>query len=301
MTGVILFSRPLTADISVTGSTSSYGSGKYDVWLIKTDADGNELWSKTFGGLEDDRGNSVQQTSDGGYIVTGFTSSYGSGKYDVWLIKTDADGNELWSKTFGGLEDDRGSSVQQTSDGGYINLGWTQSYGSCWGNVWLIKTDTDGNELWNKTFGCSDFFDYGNSIQQTSDGGYIVTGDRTYVYAIPDSDVWLIKTDADGNELWNKTFGGPISDNGRYVQQASDGGYIIAAQTTSYMSGGYDVWLIKTDADGNKLWNNVIGGPDNDYGNSIQQTSDGGYIVTGDTKSYGVGGYDIWLIKVEGE
>jgi parallel beta-helix repeat protein len=281
----------------IVGTTSSYGKGNSDVWLIKTDSNGNEEWDKTFGGRYNDSAILVQQTSDEGYVIIGTTDSYGAGYSDIWLIKTDSEGKKEWDKTFGGSSFDMGNSVQQTSDEGYIIIGNTFSYGDGTGDAWLIKTDSDGNKEWNKTFGGSNG-DWGYSIQQTSDDGYIITG---YTESYGYGGAWLIKTDSNGNEEWNETFGGPDYDYGLSVQQTKDGGYIIVGEMYSYGAGEDDVWIIKTDSNGNEEWKKTIGGSGNDVGLSVQQTEDNGYIIVGGTKSYGAGECDVWLIKIEGE
>ena len=280
----------------IGGSSNSSGSGGCDVYLIKMDATGNITWSRNFGGVSDDYGNSVLQTVDSGYIISGYTMSFGAGNGDVWLIKTDASGNVTWSRTFGGTGSDSSSSVKQTADGGYILVGSTSSFGTGnWSDVWLIKADSSGNITWNKTFG-GPYADEGYSVQQTFDGGYIIGG-ATYSDN-GTSDVYLIKTDASGNMTWSRTFGGVGGDGSFSIQQTPDGGYIIGGYTDSFGAGLTDVYIIKTDASGNMTWNQTFGGANYDQGNSVKTTADGGYIISGTTTSYGAGNGDVWLIKL---
>jgi len=283
------------------GGTESYGAGDADVWLIKTDSSGNEIWDKTFGGAKEDAGVSVQQTMDGGYMIAGLTQSYGAGGHDVWLIKTDSNGTNVWDKTFGGASSSvawsMGWSLEQTLDGGYIMVGSTESYGVGGCDVWLIKTDSSGNEIWDKTFGGAKD-DMGASVQQTSDGGYILIG-GTASYGAGGSAAWLIKTDSDGNKLWDKTFRGENKyGGGLSVQQTLDGGYIIVGSTKFDGAGVSDAWLIKTDSSGNKVWDKTFGGTGDKNGLSVQQTSDGGYIiVVGWIEPESYEEVDAWLIK----
>jgi hypothetical protein len=267
--------------ISLTALLVLSGSGLEGIWI--------------FGGSSLDHGSSVQQTTDGGYIIAGTTSSYGAGGNDIWLMKTDANGNEIWNKTFGGPAYECSGSVQQTADGGFIIIGDTHSYGSADLDIWLIKTDANGNEIWNKTFG-GPAYDMSDSVQQTTDGGYIIAG-TTSSYGAGGDDIWLIKTDANGNKIWSKTFGGAEDDSGRSVQPTADGGYIVAGFTHSYGAGSSCAFLIKTDADGNELWDKTFGG--DTAGQSIQQTIDGGYVMTGSIGLNGTEGSDIWLIKTD--
>ncbi|MDD5528985.1 MAG: T9SS type A sorting domain-containing protein [bacterium] len=246
-------------------------------------------WAKTFGADSFEYGHSVQQTSDTGYVVVGTTYSYGAGKKDIWLIKTNPSGDTLWTRTFGGSEEEDGREVQQTSDGGYIIIG------NNWYGIWLIKTGASGDTAWTKIFYKDDWVE-GFSVQQTLDGGYILTG-RAVLQSANVNDVWLIKTSASGDTLWTKTFGGTEWDQGESVRQTSDSGYIIAGTTESYGAGDRDIWLIKTDKSGNTMWTKTFGGTGWDEGRAVKQTSDGGYIIVGTKESYGTGTSDIWLIK----
>lgn len=293
--------------IIVGGKKSFWIIGNYDVWAIKTDANGNIEWDRTFGGSGEDIGFSAQQTKDGGYIIVGYTSLSGGKK--AWLIKIDSQGNKEWDVATGRVESEA-ASVQLTKDGGYIITGYTPSLNGGKEDVWLKKTDSKGYSEWSKAFGGPNK-DIGLSIQQTTEGGYIITG-LTESFGAGKGDVWLIKVDSEGNKEWNRTFGGPNFDSGASVQQTRDGGYIITGYhsiTSTGISNSYSqlfrtsdlgrVWLIKTDSEGNEQWNETFGGLRNDWGNSVQVTQDGGYFITGVTESYGAGNEDVWLIKVK--
>ena len=281
----------------IAGATSSFGAGDIDVYLIKTEPNGHSQWQKTFGGSDNDFGNSVQQTSDGGYVIAGYTNFSVVRRTDVYIIKTEPNGSSQWHKTFGGSDSDYGRSVQQTSDGGYIIAGDTSSFGAGGFDVSLIKTEPNGSSQWQKTFGGSDF-DMCSSVQQTSDGGYVIAG-STYSFGAGGSDVYLIKTEPNGNSQWEKTFGGNDDDGGYSVQQTADDGYIIAGYTDSFGAGDIDVYLIKTKPNGSSEWQKSFGGNEYDRGFSVQQTSSGGYIIAGYTNSFGAGDYDVYLIKTD--
>jgi hypothetical protein len=227
------------------------------------------MWTKTFGGSGVEVGNSVQQSSDGGYIITGANYSH----HGIWLIKTDAYGDTLWTNIFGGsdtifYDGDVGYSVQQTTDGGYIIGGFTDTNGADIIDIWLIKTNVNGDTLWTRTFG----YGKGYSVQQTNDGGYIIAGTA------------LIKTDMNGDTTWTKTFGdnllgGLLYNQGYSVQQTQDDGYVVLGRGTG---------LIKTNVNGDTMWTKTLEG----VGHSVQQTPDGGYIVAG------IRDGDVLLIKV---
>jgi hypothetical protein len=291
----------------ITGAKKSFWVlTNYDVWLIKTDPEGKEEWERTFGGSGEGVGFSVQQTTDGGYIIAGYTT-YPEGQ-KAWLIKTDPNGDKEWDVALG-RKDTEAASIQQTTDGGYVLTGYTTSFGAGKEDVLLVKTDSRGAVEWAKNFGGSNK-DLGLSVQKTKDGGYIITG-YTESFGAGKGDVWLIKTNSTGIKEWDRTFGGPNSDLGSSVQEAKDGGYIITGYNTTstgspegnsqlfkaaYVS---RVWLIKTNSTGIKEWDRTFDGSGNAWGNCVQETQDGGYIITGVTESYGAGKEDVWLIKVK--
>lgn len=281
---------------ALLGYTDSFGAGGTDLWLVKTDANGNEEWNKTFGGKEYDYGMSVVQTVDGGFVLAGITRSFGAGWTDIWLIKTDANGNMQWNRTYGGTDwdyMDGERSVVQTSDGGYAIVGYTNSFkGKDNSTLWLIKTDETGNMQWNRTYGpwWGAF-----SLVQTIDGGYAMAGFTDLM----ESDFLLVRTDSTGNILWYRTYGGEGYDTAHSLIQTADGGYAITGETSSFDTGQYDIWLVKTDADGNMQWNRTYGGTRIDDGQSLVQTRDGGYAIACRQNSFGEGSYDFRLVKTD--
>lgn len=269
----------------VAGQTKSYGVGEYDVYIVKLDASGNLEWTKTIGGADWDMGNSVVQTKDGGFVIGGCTYSFGSGNWDMYVIKLNDAGNLLWTRTIGGAESDMCNSICQTTDGGFLVGGNTLSFGLGNTDVFVAKLDAAGNVQWAKTIG-GDNADEGNSVLQSADGSYIVCG-STYSFGAGSVDVYIVKLDATGNLLWTKTIGGKSEDIGKSIVQATGGEYVVSGYTRSYGSGANDIYLIKLDSNGNLQWAKTTGGKNEDYGNSVCSTNDGCFLVGGQTSSFG--------------
>jgi len=240
----------------IAGSSEVMGGGNSDGYLLRTDVDGVLVFAKTYGGINNEYFAAMDVTSDGGYILAGNTSSYGAGNTDAFLVKTDANGDTMWAKAYGGTNGDLAYDVKQTTDGGYILVGETTSFGPGSRSVLLIKTDASGDTLWSKTIGGlgsggppnGDYAE-GYSIQQTSDLGYIIAGEM-YGMGPAGNNFYMILTDASGNVAWTKTYGGSNEDNARSVVLTDDGGYIFAGYTSSFGAGSTDIMIIKTDASG---------------------------------------------------
>ncbi len=267
-------------------------------------------WSQTYGGSQNEQAQSVVQTTDGGYAMAGWIqvsrhySDNISVGYDFLLVKTDSSGNMLWNKTYGGLGHAEANSVIQTSDGGYAIAGYTESYDTGGSNFWLVKTDSSGNMMWNKSYGQLDTNAY--SVIQTGDGGYAIAGSSAV-----QGNFWLVKTDSSGSMQWNKTYGRAGYQVAYSVVQTGDGGYALAGFTAPFpgVPGTEDVWLVKTDSSGNLQWSQNYGGDGDDWASTVVQTGDGGYAIAGTTGSYGegipIGGgkyqleFSFWLVKID--
>jgi uncharacterized delta-60 repeat protein len=274
----------------VAGYTESFDGGA--LWVLKLNGDGTVSWQKRYGGAYNDEAYSIQQTIDGGYTVAG--CSYG----DFWVLKLNTDGAVSWQKRYGGAYNDEAYSIQQISDGGYIVAGYTDSFGADYDGFCVLKLNSDGTVSWQKTYSGADC-DYPYSIQQTSDGGYILAG--TSFFGAGGYDFWVLKLNSDGEVSWQKRYGGAGEDFAYSIYQTSDGGYVVAGTTPSFGAGDYDFWVLKLTSTGAVSWQKRYGGTGYDVAYSIQQTSDGGYIVAGYTDSFVTSSYDFWVLKLNSD
>jgi hypothetical protein len=275
----------------IVGETESFTSAQVHAWLLKTDSLGDTLWTRTYGGQNSTRGYSVQKTTDGGYVFVGYIVYYGSTPADVYLVKTDSLGDTLWTRTYGGTHDEKGRSVKQTSDGGYIIAG-TKRAGSYYDDVFIIKTNSSGDTVWTKTYGVT-FNDQAFSVHQLADDGYMVAA---YTYHYCGGGIWFIRMDSTGDTLWTKVYNHPVGVAGKSCRPTSEGGYI--ATGVNYNG---DIWLIKLDSLGDSLWTQSHGQwPTEDWGFDVLETAGQRYVLTGKTGSWGANPeYDVFLIKTD--
>ena len=262
-------------------SSFSGGFAGENIYLIKLNSNGSILWSKIIGGVGNERANSVRQTSDGGFIIAGTTNSWGAGGNDFYLVKTDGNGNISWTKTFGGALDDVANSVKQTSDGGYIVAGETNSFGAGDIDYYLIKTDALGTLTWSKTFGGGGS-DWLYSVVQASDDGYVMGGYSISFLGAGEADAVVIKTDITGSILWSKTYGEQYGDVASSIVRTNDNGYALAGGQSSFPFSMVDKGLLfKIDSVGNFIWANAFINS-NEVQRGICKTTDGGYALTGE-------------------
>jgi hypothetical protein len=277
----------------VGGLTKSFGAGEHDFWILKLTSTGDIEWQRTYGGSDMDFPNTIQITGDGGYIIAGVTYSFGAGDCDCWILKLTSTGDIEWQRTYGGGGWDRAESILQTEDGGYVVLCQTYSFGAGAYDRWILKLTSSGDIEWQRTYG-GIYDDRAFSIQETSDGGYIVAGSGW-------GDLWILKLTSSGDIEWQRTYGGGSLEWAGGIRETSDGGYIVFSATTESFGAGYvDGWILKLASSGGIEWQRTYGGSEFDSISSIQATGDGGYIVSGRTKSFGalVGLFDAWILKL---
>lgn len=264
--------------------------------LMKIDEFGNTIWENTYDVMGRCHGWAMDRTADGGYLITGRTADSASGDYYVPIIRADSLGDTLWTRVYGGLEDDYGWSVRETPDGGCIVAGETASYGNAAGDVFLIRTDSLGDTLWTKTYGGNNW-EVGNAVQNTSDGGFVIAaGTGSFGQ---NGDIWIIKTDAQGDTLWTKVHGWQGFEAAYSIWQTPDEGYIIAGETTSFTVQFRDIFLMKLNSLGDSLWLKIYGGDDTDRAYSLYPTSDGGFVIGGSTNSFGAWSTDFYIIRTD--
>jgi predicted secreted protein len=259
-------------------------------------AEGSAVWSQTYGEANYEGAYALVATSDGGYAVAG--SLVRPDGEDFWLIKTDANGTKQWNQTYPGLDYDFAHALVQASDGGFAIAGDTSDKKAFRSDFWLVKTDPLGNMKWNKSYG-GEGKEFAEAVIQTSDGGYAMAG-ASDSFSVGLQDFWLVKTDADGNLEWSQMYGTVANEHAYSLVQASDGGYVLAGTSNVVDS---NIWVVKTDPLGNIQWNQTYGGAGNDGGSGavLIKASSGGYAVATDTSSFGAGGDDFWLIKLDAD
>lgn len=290
------------------GETTSFDKGGGDAWLVKLDANGNELWNKSYGGSEADYAFDGVQTLDGGYVIVGGTKTFTKGDHDVWLFKTDEYGNEQWNRSFGGAMRDQGYAIIESSDNGFVICGGSGSFTEGPNDYWIIKIDEQGTMLWNLTYGDKGY-DWGYDIIETVENTYVFTGgtdtSRDYSHIL---DIGIVEVDSLGNLIWDESFNNPPAknrwDEGYSIINTRDGGLLIAGIAHTYHwaeDGEGDGWIIKTDRQGHKMWDRSYGGDLCDGFSTVKRTEDGGYVVSGWTYSYGAGDANIWLLKLDSD
>ncbi|MCB0464665.1 MAG: T9SS type A sorting domain-containing protein [Aequorivita sp.] len=319
----------------ISGDKTDASNGFFDIWIVKTDVDGNIEWQNSIGGNDSDEINALELTSDGGYIIAGFSSSNISGDksedskglIDYWIVKLDAFGNVEWDKTIGGADIDWDTNIIVSAEGYYI-------CGDSWSNIsgdkaenaigeddyWFLKLDLSGNIVWQKTIGGSSH-DVFTTMTSTSEGDIIlggssdsnISGDKTE-NSKGGYDFWIVKLDSSGDIVWDKTIGGSGTDVLNSIVQTLDNGFLLSGRSSSDISGDKtensegesDFWIVKLASNGTIEWQNTIGGNDIDQAYSANQTSDGGYIIggfsrsaiSGDKTENGQGNFDCWLVKI---
>jgi len=290
--------RANTGDFIVVGSSTSRGKGKEDVYLLKIDRDGNKVFEKYYGGVSSDVGYCVRELRDGTFVIVGRTESFGAGASDVYLLRVDAHGNLLWSKTYGGNADEDGYYILKTGDNNLLIVGYTESFGKGWGDVYVLKVNPLGKLIWAQTAGGSRS-DWGYSAVEALDGGYVVTGWSTS-FSPSGEDVYVVKFDRSGKIVWERSWGGEDDENSYSICRTNDG-YLIAGWTLSYGSGGRDIYLLKIDENGDLLWDMTLGKQNYDVAFAVKEFGKAGYILIGWTESYGATKKDVFLMRTNGK
>ncbi len=283
----------------MAGYTEGTDTLDLDYYIVKADRDGEIIWEKTYGGASVDTAYGICELSGGGYIVVGNTASYGGGGTDIRLLRLNSSGDTLWSKTYGGPKDDYGYSILETGDGGFLISGAAVPEDSTETDLYLLEVDKDGTPQWDKHYG-GQWDELGYFLCHTSDGGYAVAG-FTFSESMGWSDVWLLRLDSSGDTLWTRKYGGAGKDEGYSVWQCSDSGFIVAGYTMSFGAGQEDFFVIRTDSFGDTIWTRTFGGDGADLAYGARQVEDGGFMIAGRMRSFGLARCDVYLVKTDAD
>ena len=298
------YSITATSDggIAIAGYTTSWGAGFKDIYVLKLDLQGNIVWTTVIGGSNDDVAMSIAEDRSNFLLIGGYTSSFGLGGGGMYFAKLNPSGNLMSNYTYGGGGNDWGYGIVSNYQNNYLLAGETVSFSTGLDDVYAILTDSNGNIIWTLSIG-------GNSLEgvkgwkrmnaiTTSDSGFLIVAE-TRSYGAGNSDFYAIKITKNGNVQWSSVIGGSNSDEAYAATETPDGGYVIVGRTGSFGQGGYDIYVVKLDSLGNLIWSKAIGGPNNEEGWDVAPTYDNGYIIVGETNSYGSGGYDVYLVKID--
>ena len=295
----------ITYPFSIIWDTRDHENGTYDIFIRSYDQVGTKfdsetitiiisnflVYSKTYGSSQaNELGRSIMQVNDSSFIILGEYED------DILLMKSDRYGELEWQKSFGGSQLDVANHIEQTSDGGFIISATTESYGQGGKDIWLFKTDASGLIQWNTYLG-TPYNDHAGQVLETTEGGFMLIGGKGNSDE-ENSDVWIIKTNSQGDSLWTRSYGGSQSDQGYDILVDEQGGFILLGSTESQGNGGKDIWLFKIDENGNEEWSHTYGNGSDDVGQSIVQTYDGGYMIRYTIKSYGLGNTAIGLLRL---
>ncbi len=279
------------------GETQSFGAGSFDVYLVRTNADGDTMWTRTYGGASYDFGYGVCLTPDGGFLVAGVTLSYGAGGREGLAIRVDADGNLVWLQAYGGTSHDAFMDIHRTAEDTYVMVGTSYSLGPGTGGLWVVMIDDTGQIIWQRSYGGAGA-DTGWRVLQTSDGGFIVGGFTTS-FGAGDKDLWLVKLDSEGNYVWDHTYGGAGDDRGYGLALAPEGCYLLTGYTSSFGAGGTDMYLVMADPLGMPSWTHTYGGAGNEVGYAVVTPCTGGILLAGSTTSVAPGDLNTYVIHTD--
>ncbi len=282
----------------IAGTSKSYSKeGDYDMIVMKLDADGNLLWGKSLGGAGKDQGNGVVTTADGGCVVVGKTKSFGHGHYDAYVVKLSPDGKVLWSKAFGGEGNDEAHGVTQLADGSLIVVGGTESFGAGDFDFYIIKLAADGKKLWERYYG-EKKADMLNCVTPSAHGGFTAAG-YTRSYNSHKKDLNVMRCDKEGNILWHKITGKQNHEIANDIVAMPDDGVLVIGSNKSKGHGKNDIYVLAFDAGGKPIFEKTYGGKKNDIANGVDRTPDGGYVIAGESESFGEEDYDVYLMKLK--